>query len=270
MENVYSTAYLMGGLGNQMFQIAHAVCQGLKNNKESVFEPVSYTPMSQSKQTTHYVDNIFKNVKFVDKIINKKRVSEETWNKPNLNFSWDSNIEFYGYYQSLNNFFGYDEHVKKMFGPDNNFITMYGGNAGDSYYKYISFAAPYMDLIEEFTLAETVQFHARFKPLRNGMKVNDLIEVLKLKKALNKPLKYFSSGMKQRVKLGLALYSEVPLILLDEPTTNLDLEGADWYAEGINHLPATTLLVVASNTPSDYESFDHKIFIKDYKKKIKA
>ena len=140
----------------------------------------------------------------------------------------------------------------------------------DSYYKYISFAAPYMDLIEEFTLAETVQFHARFKPLRNGMKVNDLIEVLKLKKALNKPLKYFSSGMKQRVKLGLALYSEVPLILLDEPTTNLDLEGADWYAEGINHLPATTLLVVASNTPSDYESFDHKIFIKDYKKKIKA
>ena len=140
----------------------------------------------------------------------------------------------------------------------------------DSYYKYISFAAPYMDLIEEFTLAETVQFHARFKPLRNGMKVNDLIEVLKLKKALNKPLKYFSSGMKQRVKLGLALYSEVPLILLDEPTTNLDLEGADWYAEGINHLPPTTLLVVASNTPSDYESFDHKIFIKDYKKKIKT
>ena len=123
MENFYSTAYLMGGLGNQMFQIAHAVCQGLKNNKESVFEPVSYTPMSQSKQTTHYVDNIFKNVKFVDKIINKKRVSEETWNKPNLNFYWDSNIEFYGYYQSLNNFFGYDEHVKKMFGPDNNFIT---------------------------------------------------------------------------------------------------------------------------------------------------
>lgn len=140
----------------------------------------------------------------------------------------------------------------------------------DSYYNYISFAAPYMDLIEEFTLAETVQFHARFKPLRNGMNVNDLIEVLKLKKALNKPLKYFSSGMKQRVKLGLALYSEVPLILLDEPTTNLDLEGADWYAEGINHLPATTLLVVASNTPSDYESFDHKIFIKDYKKKIKS
>jgi hypothetical protein len=123
MENFYSTAHLMGGLGNQMFQIAHAVCQGLKNNKESVFEPVAYTPMSQSKQTIHYVDNIFKNVKFVDKIFNKKRVSEETWNKPNLSFSWDSNIEFYGYYQSSNNFFGYDEHIKETFGPDNNFIT---------------------------------------------------------------------------------------------------------------------------------------------------
>ena len=123
MENFYSTAYLMGGLGNQMFQIAHAVCQGLKNNKESVFEPVSYTPMSQSKQTIYYVDNIFKNIKFVDKIINKKRVSEETWNRPNLNFSWDSNIEFYGYFQSSKNFLGYDEHIKKIFSPDENFIT---------------------------------------------------------------------------------------------------------------------------------------------------
>lgn len=140
----------------------------------------------------------------------------------------------------------------------------------DNYYKYISFAAPYMDLIEEFTLSETVQFHAKFKPLRNEMTGNDLIEVLKLKKAINKPLKYFSSGMKQRVKLGLALYSDVPIILLDEPTTNLDLEGADWYSEGISNLPVTTLLIVASNTPSDYESFDHKIFIKDYKKKSKS
>jgi hypothetical protein len=93
------------------------------NDKEIVFEPVSYTPMSQSKQIINYVDNIFKNVKFTDRIVNKRRVSEETWNNPNLNFSWNSNIEFYGYYQSSKNFFGYDEYVKEMFGPDNNFIT---------------------------------------------------------------------------------------------------------------------------------------------------
>ena len=121
MENFYSTSYLMGGLGNQMFQIAHAVCQGLKNNKESVFEPVSYTPMVQSKQTINYVNNIFRNIKFVDKITNKKRVSEDTWNNPNLNFNWDSNIEFYGYYQSSLNFLGYDEEVKKLFIPTKNF-----------------------------------------------------------------------------------------------------------------------------------------------------
>jgi ABC-type multidrug transport system ATPase subunit len=139
----------------------------------------------------------------------------------------------------------------------------------DQFYKYISFAAPYMDLIEEFTLAETIQFHAQFKRLRYNMSVRDLIDLLKLQKSVNKPLKYFSSGMKQRVKLGLALYSDVPLVLLDEPTTNLDVEGADWYSEGINNLPKNTLLIVASNTPSDYESFDHKLFIKDYKKKSK-
>jgi len=140
----------------------------------------------------------------------------------------------------------------------------------DQIYKFISFAAPYMDLIEEFTLAESIQFHTKFKPLRDGMSENDLITLLNLKKALNKPIKYFSSGMKQRVKLGLALYSNVPVILLDEPTTNLDLEGTDWYLEGINRLPSSTILVVASNTPADYESFDHKIYMKDYKKNTKV
>ena len=140
----------------------------------------------------------------------------------------------------------------------------------DQLYKHISFAAPYMDLIEEFTLAETIRFHTQFKPLRNNMSVSDLMDLLKLQKSVNKPLKFFSSGMKQRVKLGLALYSDVPLVLLDEPTTNLDVEGADWYLEGISSLPKNTLLIVASNTPSDYESFDHKLFIKDYKKKSKA
>ena len=140
----------------------------------------------------------------------------------------------------------------------------------DQLYKYISFAAPYMDLIEEFTLEESIEFHAQFKPFRNKMKVRDFMEILKLQKSANKPLKFFSSGMKQRVKLGLALFSDVPLVLLDEPTTNLDVEGADWYSEGINSLPKNTLLIVASNTPSDYESFDHKLFIKDYKKKSKV
>jgi ABC-type multidrug transport system ATPase subunit len=140
----------------------------------------------------------------------------------------------------------------------------------DQLYKHISFAAPYMDLIEEFTLAESIRFHTHFKPLRNKIGVQELMEILKLRKSENKPLKFFSSGMKQRVKIGLALYSDVPLVLLDEPTTNLDVEGADWYSEGISSLPKNTLLIVASNTPSDYESFDHKLFMKDYKKKSKS
>jgi ABC-type multidrug transport system ATPase subunit len=140
----------------------------------------------------------------------------------------------------------------------------------DQLYNYISFAAPYMDLVEEFTLLEVIQFHIQFKPFRDGMQIYDFIDLLKLNKSIHKPLKFFSSGMKQRVKLGLAIYADVPLILLDEPTTNLDLEGADWYAESLHRLSKDTLLIVASNTPSDYEAFDHKIFIKDFKKHIKS
>jgi hypothetical protein len=60
MGEIISTAYLMGGLGNQMFQMSHALCQGWKNNIPTKFRPSSYTPM-QANQPTKYLDNIFRN-----------------------------------------------------------------------------------------------------------------------------------------------------------------------------------------------------------------
>jgi hypothetical protein len=122
MVNFISTAYIMGGLGNQMFQVAHAVCQGFKNKKPSVFEPITFTPMGQSKPITNYMDNIFRNISFTDNIKDKKNVYEQTWNEPKLNFLWDNNIEFYGYFQSSKNFFGYDKEMQILFEPTEQFI----------------------------------------------------------------------------------------------------------------------------------------------------
>jgi hypothetical protein len=118
---VFSTAYLMGGLGNQMFQIAHAICQGWKNNIPSIFKCQSFTPM-QANQPTKYVDNIYRNIFFYNFSSKIKRVNAP-WEYVDLNVNWDSPIEFYGYFQSGKNFLGYEEKIKDLFQPTENFIN---------------------------------------------------------------------------------------------------------------------------------------------------
>ena len=137
--------------------------------------------------------------------------------------------------------------------------------APDAVYRHVVLAAPYLELIEEFTLDELLRFHVRFKPLRDGLPVDDFLELLELNAARQKPLRYFSSGMKQRVKLGLALYSEATLVLLDEPTANLDGRGVSWYQQHVQQLPADVLLLIASNQPEEYAFCPETLDILDYK-----
>lgn len=132
-------------------------------------------------------------------------------------------------------------------------------------YKHISFAAPYLDLIEEFTLQETISFHFKFKEFSAGMNAEGLLERLGLARAQDKPLKYFSSGMKQRTKLALACCADTPMLLLDEPTSNLDTQGIDWYHQLISDFSADKLLVVCSNQEVEYSFCKHFIQVTDYK-----
>ncbi|MBU2045958.1 MAG: ATP-binding cassette domain-containing protein, partial [Bacteroidetes bacterium] len=96
-------------------------------------------------------------------------------------------------------------------------------------FKHLSIAAPYLELIEEFTLFEILDFHSQFKVRLNNLANEQLIKLLDMENSATKQIKYFSSGMKQRVKLVLALCSDTPILLLDEPTSNLDEQGIEWY-----------------------------------------
>ncbi len=121
-------------------------------------------------------------------------------------------------------------------------------------YKFISFAAPYMELIEEFTLEELLQFHRKFKKFKSNFIESDIPSVLLNTKSKKKPINTFSSGMKQRLKLVLAIFTDSPIILLDEPTTNLDTEGIEWFHRMVEKyiLLNDGILIVASNTETDY------------------
>ena len=133
----------------------------------------------------------------------------------------------------------------------------------DYIYRYLSFSAPYLELVEELTLSELIQFHTRFKPLR-GLTPEQLIGRMYLEKSRHKYVKDFSSGMKQRLKLGLAIYTDAPLLLLDEPTTNLDQNGINWYLEHVSQNRAGRLVIVCSNIAHEYQFCDETLDITQY------
>lgn len=135
----------------------------------------------------------------------------------------------------------------------------------DKWYKQLIIAAPYLELIEEFTLLELLDFHTGFKPLKEGTSKNELIERIELEGSKNKAIKYFSSGMKQRLKLALAFYSDVPVVMLDEPTSNLDAKWSAWYRDEVQRLSLNQILLICSNVPAEYDFCDTIINVSSFK-----
>ena len=130
--------------------------------------------------------------------------------------------------------------------------------------QHLAYAAPYLELLEELTLLELLRFHTQFKPLRPGISLDALIELMYLEKARHQLVREFSSGMKQRLKLALALYADAPLLLLDEPTTNLDATGAAWFQEHVRATRAGRTLLLSSNVPAEYGFCDEQLLVTDF------
>jgi ABC-type multidrug transport system ATPase subunit len=134
-------------------------------------------------------------------------------------------------------------------------------------YKKIGFAAPYTELIEEFTLTELIKFHADFKPLKANLSVQSFLEILELEKHKNKQIKFFSSGMKQKLKLGLGFFDSSSVLFLDEPTANLDQNACSWYKREVQKCITEKNIIIASNDIKEYDFCENTINILNYKSK---
>jgi ABC-type multidrug transport system ATPase subunit len=137
--------------------------------------------------------------------------------------------------------------------------------APENAFTRLSICAPYLTLIEEMTALEFLAFHESFKSFMPGITPSAILEIIELTSAANKQIRYFSSGMKQRIKLAQAIFSEVPVLFLDEPCTNLDETGYALYQSLIQNYASHKLIIVSSNDKAEYHFCEEVIDIKKYK-----
>lgn len=138
--------------------------------------------------------------------------------------------------------------------------------ANEDVFAHVSICAPYLELVEEMTLLEFLDFHHGFKPFLSGIDSNRIVQLIGLEKAAHKQIRYYSSGMKQRVKLAQSIFSDTKIVLLDEPCTNLDAAGIESYHQLIKEYCSNRTVVVSSNDEVEYRFCKEKINILDYKK----
>ncbi|TAH02684.1 MAG: ATP-binding cassette domain-containing protein [Sphingobacteriales bacterium] len=135
----------------------------------------------------------------------------------------------------------------------------------EEHYKHVSITAPYLELVEEMTAREFLDFHRSFKPFLQNMSLPDVLNEVELSHAADKQIRYFSSGMKQRLKLAQGILSDTAFVLLDEPCTNLDETGIRLYQRLINTYTQDRCVIVSSNDQQEYGFCKISINIQDYK-----
>jgi ABC-2 type transport system ATP-binding protein len=131
----------------------------------------------------------------------------------------------------------------------------------EAYYRQLSLASPYLELIEDFTLQEQLAHAAIYKAFLPGLNIEKVIELSGMAAHKDKYIKLFSSGMKQRLKLSLAILADTPLLFLDEPTTNLDATVTHWYKQLIANYAMHKTIIVCSNSITDEYAFCDKTIV---------
>ena len=120
-------------------------------------------------------------------------------------------------------------------------------------YRCVALTGPYLELVEELSGEELLGFHARVRGFRQNLRPADLWARLDWTKGTRRRrIASYSSGMKQRIRLLLALATDAGAVLLDEPTSNLDAEGVAWYQSLVSAWRDGRTLIIASNEERDF------------------
>lgn len=128
----------------------------------------------------------------------------------------------------------------------------------DQVYQHISWMGPYVEVFPELTLEEQFRLHFKFKtPLLSS--IEEMIKVLDLWDDKDKLLNYYSSGMLQRAKVGMAIFTQSRVLMLDEPTSNMDKDNARKILDLIDQYLGDRILIMASNMEREYDPISFKL-----------
>lgn len=133
-------------------------------------------------------------------------------------------------------------------------------------HEHIGFVSPYLVLYEEFSCRENIEIMGKIRGIEpDEPHIARLLETFGLADRQNDRLKFYSSGMKQRMKFIFALLHKPALLILDEPTENLDNEGKNKIYELIKNYSASNIVLIASNEDSDLQLCTSSINLLEHK-----
>lgn len=159
--------------------------------------------------------------------------------------------------------------IANLLHPARGKVTLNAGEKDvprEDFYMHAGMAAPYLNLYDELTGQENLQF---FSSLKNGnpSSIEPLLKKANIYDSRNKSVKNYSSGMKQRLKLCFALLNNPQVLLLDEPMTNLDVEGDDFVRSMAADQKERGILIVATNSIDEAALCSKNINVEDFQRK---
>ncbi|MBK9211918.1 MAG: ATP-binding cassette domain-containing protein [Saprospiraceae bacterium] len=152
--------------------------------------------------------------------------------------------------------------------PTNGNISFIHGDKAveiEDLYRYVSIAAPYIELYPDLTVLESIDYQSKFKSWYPSLNNKSILDLSELSLAKDRPVKFLSSGMRQRLKLTLCLLSDTNVMILDEPTTNLDINAQNWFAELFKIYGKNRLSLIASNEIFDLDLCQKRLLMQDFK-----
>lgn len=136
----------------------------------------------------------------------------------------------------------------------------------DNLHDHIGFVSPYLLLYDEFTAVENLEHFSRIRGTGyDKARSEELLTRFDIFTRRNDYVKTYSSGMKQRLKYVFAFLHKPNLLILDEPTSNLDNNGKQAVYSIIEDEVRGNIIIIASNEDADLAKCDEIIYLDKYK-----
>ncbi|MCU7495778.1 MAG: ABC transporter ATP-binding protein [Ignavibacteria bacterium] len=159
--------------------------------------------------------------------------------------------------------------ITGILGPSKGAISHTNGGKKipvEKLHDFIGFVAPYLVLYDEFSAEENLRHFANIRGIQyDKERIDHLFNAFLLYDRRLDEVKTYSSGMKQRLKYIFAMMHRPKLLVLDEPTSNLDSAGKDTVYRLIEAESATSVVLIASNEGSDLALCRSVLQLENYK-----